>query len=108
MLDDLRRTLPSARPLFGVVVDASNAGPMKPDLRDLLVHAIKFLASRGMVRMAVCVPTHLVASQFKHLSAESETLPGLRCLDSTLEGWNAAAQSWAISGREPPAEFVIS
>ena len=108
MLDDLRRALPSARPLFGTLVDASDAGAMKPDLRDLLIHSIRFLASRGMVRMAVCVPTLLAASQFKHLSAESETLPGLRCLDCRLEGWKAAAEEWAISGREPPAEFLIS
>jgi hypothetical protein len=107
MLDDLRKALPSARPLFGTVVDASAAETMNPDVRDLIIHALSFMASRGMVRMAVAAPSSLMASQFKRLSAEADLLGGLRCLDSRREGWKDLAESWAISGREPTPEFLF-
>lgn len=108
MLDDLRKVLPSSRPLFGAIVDASEAGTMNPDVRDLVIHALRFMTSRGMVRMAVGASTSLVASQFRRLGGEAEMLAGLRCLDGKSDGWKALAEQWAISGREPPPESILA
>jgi len=101
MLDDLRKALPAARPNFGSILDMSAAGAVNPELRDLFLHALKFLISRGMVRMAAGVPGGLLASQLKRLCAEAGIAQGLRCLDAKDEGWKLAAEQWAVSGREP-------
>ena len=101
MLDDLRRALPAARPFFGVILDMSAAGAVNPELRDLFLHAIKFLTSRGMVRLAAGVPGGLLASQLKRLRAEAGIEHGLRCLDAKDPGWKQASELWAVSGREP-------
>jgi hypothetical protein len=107
MLDDLRRVLPSSRPLFGTIIDASESGTMNPDVRDLVIHALRFMASRGMVRLAVGAPGSLVAAQFKRLGGESEIQAGLRCLDAKRDDWRTVAEHWAVSGREPPPESIL-
>ena len=103
MLDDLRRALPAVRPFFGVILDMSAAGAVNPELRDLFLHALKFLTSRGMVRMAAGVPGGLLASQLKRLCAEAGVAPGLRCLDANDGGWKLVAEQWAVSARDPEA-----
>lgn len=107
LLDDLRKTLPSARPFFGAILDMSAVpGAINPDLRDLLLHAEHLLQSRGMVRLAACMSNGLAASQIRRLSVESGVSPGLRCIDSRQDGWKLAAERWAISGHEPE-EFLM-
>ena len=101
MLDDLRRALPAVRPPFGVILDMSAAGAVNPELRDLFLHALRFMTSRGMARIAVGVPGGLLASQLKRLCAEAGIAQGLRCLDGNDPGWKLVAEQWAVSGREP-------
>ena len=101
MLDDLRRALPAVRPFFGVILDMSAAGAVNPELRDLFLHALRFMASRGMVRIAAGVPGGLLASQLKRLCAEAGIPQGLRCLGGNDPGWKLVAEQWAVSGREP-------
>jgi hypothetical protein len=108
MLDDLRRALPATRPFFGVILDMSAAGAVNPELRDLFLHAIKFLTSRGMVRLAAGVPGGLLASQLKRLCAEAGIDQGLRCLDAKDPLWKQVAEQWAVSGREPEVSAPIS
>ena len=106
MLDDLRKTLPSARPFFGAILDMSAvSGPINPELRDLLLHTERLLQSRGMVRLAACMSNGLAASQIRRLSLESGVAPGLRCIDTRQNGWKLAAEHWAVSGHEPE-EFL--
>lgn len=100
LLDDLRKALPSARPFFGVILDMSGSGPINPELRDLFLHAVRFLSSRGMVRMAACVSSGLVAAQLKRLASEAGIAQGLRCIETSHEGWKLAAEHWAVSGRD--------
>jgi hypothetical protein len=102
LLDDLRKTLPSARAFFGVILDMSAVpGPINPELRDLLLHAERLLQTRGMVRLAACMSNGLAASQIRRLTSESGVGPGLRCIDSRTQGWQRAAEHWAVSGHEP-------
>lgn len=101
LLDDLRKALPTARPFFGVILDMSGAGLVNPDLRDLLIHAQKLLQSKGMIRMAACLSSGLAASQIRRLSSETGVGPGLRCIDSKKNGWQLAAEHWAVSAHEP-------
>lgn len=103
LLDDLRKALPTARPLFGAILDMTSAVSVNPENRDLLLQMVRFLQSRGMVRMAAGVPSALAASQLKRLSAEAGTLSGLRCLDAHDENWKNQAELWAVSGRDPEA-----
>ena len=103
LLDDLRKALPAARPFFGSILDMTSAVSVNPEHRDLLLQMVRFLHSRGMVRMAVGVPSALAASQLKRLSAEAGTLPGLRCLDVHDNAWKSQAEHWAVSGRDPEA-----
>lgn len=100
MLDDLRKALPAARPPFGGILDMSAAGPVNPELRDLFLHALRLMTSRGMVRLAAGVPGGLLASQLKRLCAEADISQGLRCLDANGEGWKLVAEQWAVSGQE--------
>lgn len=100
-LDDLRKSLPTARPFFGVIFDLSTTGPINPEVRDLLLHSVRFLASRGMLRTAACMTNGLLASQIRRLSREAGTFEGLRCLDAGKDGWKFAAERWAVSGHEP-------
>jgi hypothetical protein len=101
VLDDLRKALPAARPVFGVILDMSAAGAVNPELRDLFLHALKFLASRGMVRLAAGISGGLLASQLKRLCAEADVAKGLRCIDAHGDGWKLVAEQWAVSAREP-------
>lgn len=100
-LDDLRKSLPSARPFFGIILDLSATGPISPEVRDLLLHSVRFLASRGMVRTAACVSNGLLASQLRRLLREAGTGEGLRCLDTQKPNWKLGAEKWAVSGHEP-------
>lgn len=102
-LDDLRKSLPSARPFFGIIFDLSTTGPINPEVRDLLLHSVRFLASRGMVRTAACLSNGLLASQLRRLMREAGTGEGLRCLDIQKDGWKLAAERWAVTGQEPGA-----
>lgn len=102
LLDDLRKAIPSALPLFGGIIDLSEATPIHPEHRDLLLHLVQFLHSRGMVRLAASVPSSLVAAQMRRLCADSGTPEALRCLEAQSAEWRIAAELWAISGREPP------
>jgi hypothetical protein len=107
MLDDLRKALPATRSFFGVILDLSAAGAVNPELRDLFLHAIRFLSSRGMVRLAAGVPGGLLASQLKRLCAEAGIAQGLRCIDASREGWKLVAEQWAVSGRDPEALATV-
>ncbi|MBK8801824.1 MAG: hypothetical protein IPN71_07160 [Fibrobacteres bacterium] len=107
-LDDLRKSLPSARPFFGIIFDLSTTGPINPEVRDLLLHSMRFLASRGMVRTAACVANGLLASQLRRLLREAGTGEGLRCIDVHKDGWKLAAEHWAVSGHEPGACLFVS
>jgi len=100
-LDELRKTLPSARSFFGVILDMSGTGLINPEIRDVLVQAQRLLQSRGMVRMAAGLPSGLATSQIKRISSETGIGPGLRCLDTKVQGWQLAAERWAVSGHEP-------
>lgn len=107
-LDDLRKSLPSARPFFGIIFDLSNIGPINPEVRDLLLHSVRFLASRGMVRTAACLANGLLASQMRRLMREAGTGEGLRCLDNQKPNWKLAAEKWAVSGHEPTDSLFFS
>jgi hypothetical protein len=101
LLDDLRKALPSSRPFFGAILDMGGAGSINPEHRDLLLQMVRFLHSRGMVRMAVGVPTSLTSGQMKRLSTEAGTLEGLRCMDAHDPNWPLLAEHWAVAGKEP-------
>ena len=101
LLDELRKALPTVRPFFGAILDMSAAGAIHPEHRDLLLQMLRFLQSRGLVRLAAGVPTGLAASQIRRLSSEAGVLPALRCLDTQVEAWKLQAERWAVSGHEP-------
>ncbi len=100
LLDDLRKTLQSARPSFGVIIDLSASGPINPELRDLLLHALRLLQLKGMVRIAGCLASTLAASQIRRLASETGVTAGLRCIDTRKEGWKLGAELWAVKARE--------
>ena len=108
LLDDLRKAVPATRPFFGVILDMSAAGAVNPELRDLFLHALRFMTSRGMVRLAAGVPGGLLASQLKRLCTEAEIVMGLRCLDAADEGWKLGAEHWAVSGRDPESTVPLA
>lgn len=105
-LDDLRKSLPTARPFFGIIFDVSGTGPINPEVRDLLLHSVRFLASRGMLRTAACVSNGLLASQLRRLNREAGTAEGLRCIDAQKDGWKLAAEKWAVTGHEPTEHIL--
>ncbi len=108
LLDDLRKALPSPRPFFGAILDLSGTGPANPELRDLLLQVQRLLQSKGMVRLAIGVANALTAAQMRRLATETGVAPGVRCIDTRIEGWASVAEHWAVSGREPEPATLLA